>query len=190
MRVVAQTATSSEPSSAQAVSSPGLYDPVADPQAVHKVCNARFTVLTPRLIRMEWADDGKFEDHASLVFLNRKLPVPPSDSTNDRLGTIRLYTDNLKLIYDGCDKFSPTNLSVTFELNGKAVTWHPGMPDTGNLQGTTRTLDGALGAKPKSLWVLVSFRVTAGSSSMTPREHSSTITISALIRETRALGLG
>jgi hypothetical protein len=25
---------------------------------------------------MEWAADGKFEDHASLVFLNRKLPVP------------------------------------------------------------------------------------------------------------------
>jgi len=149
MRVVAQTATSSEPSSAQAVSFPGLYDPVADPQAVHKVCNARFTVLTPRLIRMEWADDGKFEDHASLVFLNRKLPVPPSGSTNDRLGTIRLYTDDLKLIYDGCDKFGPTNLSVTFELNGKAVTWHPGMPDTGNLQGTTRTLDGALGGKTK-----------------------------------------
>ena len=38
--------------------------------------NARFTVLTPQLIRMEWAADGKFEDHASLVFLNRKLPVP------------------------------------------------------------------------------------------------------------------
>ena len=23
---------------------------------------------------MEWAADGKFEDHASLVFLNRNLP--------------------------------------------------------------------------------------------------------------------
>ncbi len=38
--------------------------------------HARFTVLTPQLIRMEWSADGKFEDHASLVFINRRLPVP------------------------------------------------------------------------------------------------------------------
>src|SRR5579859_1516373 len=51
-------------------------DPVADPHAVVTVGNARFTVLAPQLIRLEWAGDRKFEDHASLVFLNRKLPVP------------------------------------------------------------------------------------------------------------------
>ena len=51
-------------------------NPVADPKAVVIVGNARFTVLTPQLIRMEWAADGKFEDHASFVFLNRRLPVP------------------------------------------------------------------------------------------------------------------
>src|SRR5215469_5437722 len=48
-------------------------DPVADPKAIVTIGHARFTVLTPELIRMEWAADGKFEDHASLVFLNRKL---------------------------------------------------------------------------------------------------------------------
>ena len=51
-------------------------DPVADPRAVVVLGNARFTVLTPELIRMEWAADGKFEDHASFVFINRRLPVP------------------------------------------------------------------------------------------------------------------
>ena len=55
---------------------PGLYDPVADPHAVVTLGHARFTVLTSQLVRMEWSADGKFEDHASLVFLNRKLPVP------------------------------------------------------------------------------------------------------------------
>jgi hypothetical protein len=53
-----------------------LYDPVAQPRAVVKAGHARFTILTPQLIRMEWAADGKFEDHPSLVFLNRNLPVP------------------------------------------------------------------------------------------------------------------
>ena len=51
-------------------------NPVADPKAVVTIGNARFTVLTPQLIRMEWSADGKFEDHASLVFINRRLPVP------------------------------------------------------------------------------------------------------------------
>ncbi|MFZ2024639.1 MAG: hypothetical protein WAV06_23050, partial [Terracidiphilus sp.] len=34
-------------------------NPVADPKAVVTVGNARFTVLTPQLIRMEWSADGK-----------------------------------------------------------------------------------------------------------------------------------
>src|SRR5580698_2133499 len=61
---------------AAAADAPGRYDPAADPRAVVTTGHARFTVLTPQLIRMEWAADGKFEDHASLVFLNRNLPVP------------------------------------------------------------------------------------------------------------------
>src|ERR1700722_3228160 len=59
-----------------ATSAPGRYDPVADPRAVVIAGHARFSVLTPQLVRMEWAADGTFEDHATLVFLNRKLPVP------------------------------------------------------------------------------------------------------------------
>ena len=51
-------------------------NPVADPKAVVTFGHARFTVLTPQLIRMEWSADGKFEDHASMVFINRRLPVP------------------------------------------------------------------------------------------------------------------
>ena len=43
-------------------------NPVADPTATLTLGNARFTVLTPELIRMEWAADGNFEDHASFVF--------------------------------------------------------------------------------------------------------------------------
>ena len=61
-------------------------NPVADPKAVVVAGNARFTVLTPQLIRMEWSADGKFEDHASLVFINRRLPVPKFESDNEANG--------------------------------------------------------------------------------------------------------
>ncbi|HKD85643.1 MAG TPA: hypothetical protein VKB58_12905 [Terriglobales bacterium] len=123
---------------------PNLYDPVADPRSEVVSGHARFTVLTPQLIRMEWSDEGKFEDHASLVFLNRKLPVPKfTVETNGP--TLALSTSALTLRYapaEGMDgSFTADDLSVTFTLNGKQITWRPGMPDTGNLQGTTRTLD-------------------------------------------------
>ncbi len=128
---------------------PGVYNPVADPKAIVRAGGARFTILTPQLIRMEWAADGKFEDHASLVFLNRRLPVPKFGADRDNLGAVSIKTESLDLTYTGHGKFTAENLTITFMLNGKKVTWHPGTPDTGNLMGTTRTLDGALGDKTK-----------------------------------------
>jgi alpha-glucosidase len=139
-------------------------NPVADPKAIVTIGNARFTVLTPELIRMEWAADGKFEDHASFVFLNRRLPVPkytvgsPHSSPYSsqtispcELGDIKIETSKLTLTYSPCGSdlghFGPKNLSVTLTLDGNQVTWHPGDTDPDNLQGTTRTLDGARGSK-------------------------------------------
>ncbi len=132
------------------------YSPIANPKAVVIEGHARFTVLTPQLIRIEWAADGKFEDHPSFVFLNRRLPVPKFTQLYEQAGAAKqltIKTDALTLTYrpgasnDG--KFTPDNLTITLQLDGKPVTWHPGMPDTGNLLGTTRTLDGALGGKTK-----------------------------------------
>jgi len=109
-------------------------DPVADPRAVVTVGHARITILTPQLIRMEWAADGKFEDHASLVFLNRRLPVPKftqeKQSTGGGTGTLLIQTSALALRYrdDGSGgKFSAGNLSITLRLNGREVVWNPGV---------------------------------------------------------------
>jgi alpha-glucosidase len=132
-----------------------VTDPVADPKAVVTLGNARFTVLTPELIRMEWAADGKFEDHASFVFLNRHLPVPKFTHGLDTSGppekqSIPSFIDTgvLRLVYmPNNGPFTADNLSITLTVDGKPVTWHPGLADPENLQGTTRTLDGALGSK-------------------------------------------
>ncbi len=124
-------------------------DPIADPKAVVQVDHARFTVLAPELIRMEWAADDKFEDHASFVFLNRRLPVPPF-SKSAANGNVTIDTGKLKLSYSGSEAdtgFTAQNLSIEFTVDGKKTTWHPGDAPTGNLMGTTRTLDGAKGAE-------------------------------------------
>ncbi len=129
-------------------------NPVADPKAVVTMGNARFTVLTPQLIRMEWAAGGKFEDHASLVFINRRLPEPKFEKTITKSGTnqlLTLKTSALTLTYtpNGDGRFTPDDLSIELTVDNRQVTWHPGDKDPANLQGTTRTLDGALGSKTR-----------------------------------------
>ena len=124
----------------------GEDNPVADPAAIVRSGEARFTVLTPQLIRMEWSADAKFEDRASLVFLNRKLPVPPFTAGTDG-DTLVIKTRALELRYRrDSGRFTPQNLSLALQVAGRPVIWKPGTPDTGNLKGTTRTLDGVNGA--------------------------------------------
>ena len=120
-------------------------NPVASEAAQTIQGNARFTVLTDRLIRMEWAADGRFEDHATLAIVNRDLPVP-AYSVSRSGGILTLKTKALTLKYKPSDgPFSAENLSVSFRLNGKTVKWFPGLEDKGNLMGTARTLDGCEG---------------------------------------------
>ena len=119
-------------------------NPVARPEAQVTVGNVRFTVLTDRLIRMEWAENGQFEDHATLAIVNRDLPVPKFSTTRTGEG-VRIKTSAFELTYRGGGKFTAENLAVNLWMNKRIVTWHPGDAPTGNLMGTARTLDGCQG---------------------------------------------
>ena len=72
--------------------------PKADDKAVVVAGNARFTVLTPQLIRMEWSADGVFEDRATLTFVNRKTEVPQFKVTNNR-NKVVIRTDKVTITY-------------------------------------------------------------------------------------------
>lgn len=118
------------------------YNAVANPDAVVTSGNVRFTVLTPRVIRMEWTEDGVFEDHASLVFVNRKLPVPEFKKQN-KDGWLQIETDKFALTYKiGSGRFTEKNLQIEFDFDGAKKLWKPGTENKGNLLGTARTLDG------------------------------------------------
>lgn len=121
-------------------------NPKADEQAVVTVGNARFTVLTPRLIRMEWSPDGTFEDRATLTFVNRLTPVPAFEVRESK-SKLTIKTSAVTLTYRKDGKFTDENLKAVFKLNGREVVWTPGTEATQNLLGTTRTLDGADGSK-------------------------------------------
>ena len=120
-------------------------NPAANPGAIVEDGNARFTVLTPEMIRIEYSPAHRFEDRATFSVINRNLPVPQFTKTDD--GTfITITTDDLKLKYrKGTDPrtspASPENLSIAMTVSGNDVLWYPGLDDPENLRGTYRTLD-------------------------------------------------
>ncbi|MDE6628199.1 MAG: glycoside hydrolase family 31 protein, partial [Muribaculaceae bacterium] len=144
-------------SQASAVTSPSEENPVADQAAIVVTGNTRFTVLTPRMIRIEHSPEGIFEDRATFAIRNRRLPVPLY-SVADSAGVITLRTQALTLRYrKGTDPravpSSPANLSVTMlPLPGAdtAAVWYPGKSDPLNLLGTCRTLDCSNGSNKLS----------------------------------------
>ncbi len=109
------------------------------------VGQARFTVVTPQCVRLEYAPDGAFVDAPSLFAANRaarfggfRLTQTEKSTTIDT-GAIRLtYTPN------GLS-FSGSNLRAAIKRGGETIVWAPGASNPGNLGGTSRTLDGAVG---------------------------------------------
>jgi alpha-glucosidase (family GH31 glycosyl hydrolase) len=136
------------------------FHPIANPDSIVTAENARITVLTDRLIRLEYSKDDHFEDRPSQVFWHRNQPVPPFTRTN-RDFSIEIETDFLRLRYQpGPRGFNSKTLSIM--LKGTGVTWKYGMRQSGNLKGTARTLDFDIGTTKledgllsKSGWVVV-----------------------------------
>ncbi len=117
------------------------FDPVANTGAIVINGEVRFTVLTPQLIRLEWAPGANFEDQASFVIINRNLPVPPFE-TEVRDEWLVIRTEKLTLRYKvGSGDLREDNVSISFTLHNELKTWFPGLEDNANLCGTNRTLD-------------------------------------------------
>ena len=73
-------------------------NPVADPAAVVESGNARFTVLTSKMIRIEYSSTRQFEDRATFAIVNRRLPVP-SYTTEEADGYLYIRTADVTLRY-------------------------------------------------------------------------------------------
>ena len=127
--------------------------PVAHPEAVVQGDRWRITVLADGLLRLEWADDGAFEDRASTFALHRDLPVPDFEAI-DGESALEIVTGRLRLVYDRTP-FSPAGLTVQARGNvsNYRSVWRYGEP-LRNLGGTARTLDEADGRIPLEPGVL------------------------------------
>lgn len=112
------------------------------------VGHARFTVITPTLIRMEYSRSGQFINQRSYFAYHRNVKAPVFQA--NYIGhTLRIKTRAMTLSYtSGGGGFIAADLSVAFQDGARIKTWHPGLKQTENLGGTVRTLDRCSGPFP------------------------------------------
>ncbi len=89
---------------------------------------ARFEVLTPALVRMEYAADRHFQNAATFNAVNRNLPVP-AYSVGREHGWLVIRTRQLTVRYrEGSGPFTPANTAVSLDVAGRKTTAHPAWP--------------------------------------------------------------
>ena len=102
--------------------------------------NYRISILTDRLIRLEYSKKNVFVDEETAAVTNRNFPEVKFDvlDSEDRLVIV---TDYLRIIYDK-KEFSGEGLRINVSGNYGTTSsvWHYGDKNE-SLKGTTRTLD-------------------------------------------------
>lgn len=115
--------------------------PKSNTKAIVQGACYRFTILTSRLIRIEYSADGVFEDRATQTVINRDFPVP-SFSVTDNGDSLNIKTEYLEIKYTK-GEFNSNSLYAEFsgEHKGLGRPWFYGKAPDCNLFGTARTLD-------------------------------------------------
>jgi len=120
----------------------------ANDRGIESLGPARFTVISPQLIRMEYASDGKFVDAPS--WFARNLTAHDTGYQVQRDGrTLAIDTGTIRLVYtnDG-QSFNGSNLQAQIKTPGNTIAWNAGMEQSGNLGGAIRGLDRIRAAVP------------------------------------------
>jgi alpha-glucosidase (family GH31 glycosyl hydrolase) len=88
--------------------------------------SARFEVISPTLIRMEYAGDGKFEDRPTFNMIDRDHPAVPYTTSVTSDGYREIRTSKVVLRYQrGSGPFTDANTSAQLTVGSKTVTVHP-----------------------------------------------------------------
>ena len=121
-----------------------------DPSSLVYEGQARFTIVSPQLIRLEWSPNKRFVDAKTWFAQSRQIqPSPPEFNVTRNDTHLRIDTKFVTLEYQRnvTTSFNQHNIRVTIQVNSskeQTVVWSA-IPDEeyeGNLLGTIRTLDG------------------------------------------------
>lgn len=106
----------------------------------------RFTLITEKLLRMEYSETGLFEDRATQLVRNRHFGEVTFE-LKETNGTLEIITDTFHLFYVKEAEFSPKNLHIDVRYNYSNYTnrWYYGQK-INTLKGSLRTIDRVDGA--------------------------------------------
>ena len=127
------------------------FDPIANPAAIVTANHARFTVLTPHLIRMEYSPIDRWQDAATWVAIDRNMAVPAFKQSSNATHLTITTSGGVTLYWSltTTSSFNRDNIlvTITYPISSggtRSANWSAinKQEVDGNLYGTFRTLDG------------------------------------------------
>jgi len=100
----------------------------------------RFTLLTERLIRLEYSETAEFNDKATQLAIFRDFDVPKF-LVNQNEQYIEIKTDYFTLTYLKESNFKNKPKSLSILLNGTANIWHYNHPEVRNYYGSSVSVE-------------------------------------------------
>ena len=100
--------------------------------------NYRITILTERLVRLEYSRDGLFNNYETSIVKNRHFDMPVFNKNEDD-HILNIETSYFSLTYYKNSSFNSRSLFAS--CNGKKVGWYYGQKEVRNFKSTAMSLD-------------------------------------------------
>ena len=117
---------------------------IANEKAIFKGKKYRITILTERLVRFEYDENGLFEDRPTQLVMSRKFDAPPVAVRQDDK-YIEITTKYFKIEYTKDKPFSTSRLvpggNLRVNLLSTDKIWYYGHPEVRNYSSTGVSLD-------------------------------------------------
>ncbi len=104
---------------------------------------ARFSALSPALVRLEYAPSGQFVDDLSISVINREKWLPVTCASEEAAGWLTFRTGKVVVRYQpGSGAFGAQNLQISWSDGTAERSWRPGDKDDKNLGGVPGDMAG------------------------------------------------
>lgn len=148
-----------------------------DPTCIIKGNTYRFTILSERLIRIEYNENGHFVDEPTELVVNRNFPKPTFNIKEDK-NYLTIATKYFELHYTK-DKKITSNKILDVKINGTDKTWYYNHVEAKNYPTSEKLENGKI-IESKSLYSLDGFvsiddskgNIVLENNTITPRDNN------------------
>ena len=111
---------------------------MSSPDTIFRGNNYRITILTERLVRLEYSEEGKFNDLETTIVKNRLFDIPEFNKHEDER-VLSIETPYFTLFYLKNTPFSSKTLYA--KQGEKKFVWYYGQKEVRNFKSSTISLD-------------------------------------------------